>query len=180
MTTLFKDELQEHYSLYFPKEFVKELEMLGACDVESAKKVIKENYIKKVFKYILNDYKLVDEMGVVKIEGSILITDHEHNLYSNSINKNFKDYMSMGTIDALFKAFKTELEQNIEIVHYGSAAIGNVDSECKVMTIMGIIDKDTQKVYWGVGESTNALQSAVDSLLSVINRMEMLKSNESR
>jgi hypothetical protein len=27
-------------------------------------------------------------------------------------------------------------------------------------------------VYWGVGESSNALRSAVDSLLSAINRID--------
>lgn len=175
MTTLLKETLQEHYNLFFPAAFVKELKSLGAKDLNSSVEVIKKNYIKKVYKYILNDYKLVDEHGIVRVDGSILLVDQHNVPYSNNVSKPFKDYVSSGMIDALFKAFKSELNQNIEIVHYGSAAVGTVNSGAKVVTIMGLIDNDSGIVYWGVGDSTNALLSAVDSFLSVINRMEMLK-----
>lgn len=170
-----KETLQEHYNLFFPKDFIKELESLGATDLSSTVTVIKKNYLKVVYKYILNDYKLVDEHGIVRVDGSILFVDNDHVLYSNNTSKKFKDYVSSGMIDALFKAFKSELNQNIEIIHYGSAAIGEVNSSSKVMTIMGLIDNSSNTIYWGVGESSNALLSAVDSFLSVINRMEMLK-----
>lgn len=42
---------------------------------------------------------------------------------------------------------------------------------------MGVRDVETKEVYWGIGESSNALRSAVDSLLSAINRMEMIQND---
>lgn len=175
-----KNELQEHYQLYCPNGFVEELFNLGAKNIDDATQLIKENYLRKVSKYILNDYELVDSYGLVKFKGSILVVDPEQSLYSNGEEHKFSDYVGLGAIDSLFKAIKTELNKNIEIYHYGSSAVTSlkdgykdvVTSSAKVMTLMGIIDNDTQKVYWGVGESSNALRSAVDSLLSAINRIE--------
>lgn len=175
-----KNELQDHYQLYCPNGFVKELVDLGAKDVASSIDIIKTNYIRKVTKYILNDYELIDSYGLVKFKGSILIVDPAKPLYSNGDERKFADYVGLGAIDSLFKAIKTELHKNIEIYHYGSSAVTSlkegyddiVTSGAKVMTLMGIIDNDTQKVYWGVGESSNALRSAVDSLLSAINRID--------
>lgn len=175
-----KNELQDHYQIYFPNGFINELVKLGAKDVNDSIKIIKDNYLRKVSKYILNDYELVDSYGLVKFKGSILIIDPEKPLYSNGDERKFDGYVGMGAIDSLFKAIKTELKKNIEIFHYGSSAVTSlkdgykdiVTSEAKVMTLMGIIDNDTKKVYWGVGESSNALRSAVDSLLSAINRID--------
>lgn len=179
MNTL-KNELQDHYQLFFPKDFVNELVTLGALDIDSAIKVMKDNYVRKVTKYILNDYQLIDSYGLVKFKGSILIVDPTQSLYSNGHERKFSDYVGVGAIDSLFNAIKTELNKNIEIFHYGSSAITGlqegykdiVTSCAKVMTLMGIIDNDTQAIYWGIGESSNALRSAVDSLLSAINRID--------
>lgn len=175
----FKNELQEYYQLYFPKDFVRELTELGAVDVQSTIDVLNKEYIKKVYKYILNDYQLIDNYGGVKFKGSILAIDPKLDLYSNGTVIKFEDYLGLGAIDALFKAIKTELKKDIEIYHYGSSAITNissgfneeVSSESKVVTIIGVVDKDG-KMCWGVGESSNALRSAVDALLSSINRLE--------
>lgn len=175
-----KNELQDHYQLYLPNDFVKQLVDLGAKDIDTGVDVIKANYLRKVSKYILNDYELIDSYGLVKFKGSILIVDPTKSLYSNGEERKFSNYVGVGAIDSLFKAIKTELHKNIEIFHYGSSAVTSlkdgyndvVTSGAKVMTLMGIIDNDTQKVYWGVGESSNALRSAVDSLLSAINRID--------
>lgn len=175
-----KNELQDHYQIYCPTGFIDELVKIGAKTVDDSIQVIKDNYLRKVSKYILNDYELVDSYGLVKFKGSILVIDPQKPLYSNGDERKFEGYVGMGAIDSLFKAIKTELNKNIEIFHYGSSAVTSlkegykdiVTSEAKVMTLMGIIDNDTQKVYWGVGESSNALRSAVDSLLSAINRID--------
>jgi hypothetical protein len=175
-----KNELQDHYQLYFPNGFVDELVKLGAKNIETSVEIIKANYLRKVTRYILNDYELVDSYGLVKFKGSILVIDPAKPLYSNGDERKFEGYVGMGAIDSLFKATNTELKKNIEIFHYGSSAVTSlkegykdiVTSEAKVMTLMGIIDNDSQKIYWGVGESSNALRSAVDSLLSAINRID--------
>jgi hypothetical protein len=174
-----KDSLQEHYQLFFPKDFYEELVSQGVVDLQSAFNVIKKEYIKKVYKYILNDYQLIDNYGGVKFKGNILKINPKHDLYSNGENIKFCDHLGCGAIDALFKAFKNELGNDIEIYHYGSSATNGlingfdetVSSESKVMTIIGIKTKDN-KLVWGVGESSNALRSAVDALLSAINRLE--------
>lgn len=174
-----KNELQEFYQLFFPKGFVEELEMLGAKDVETTTNVLQKEYIKKVYKYILNDYQLVDSYGGVRFKGSILVIDPKQDLYANGSNIKFDDYFGLGAIDSLFKAVKTELNKDIEIYHYGSSAVKSVEegfseevsSESKVITVIGVKDKDN-KIYWGFGESSNALRSAVDALFSSINRME--------
>lgn len=177
-----KSELQEHFQLYFPDELINDLVKRGVSTVEGAVKVIKDDYIKKVYKYILNDYRLVDSFGSVRFKGSILIIEPDQNLYSNGVVVNFEDYLGFGAIDSLFKAIKTELNKDIEIYHYGSAAVKNiisgfdtsVSSESKVLTIIGIKDENGT-IYFGIGESSNALRSAVDALLSAINRMSKLK-----
>lgn len=174
-----KNELQDYYQLFFPDDFVKELEMSGATNIESTIKVIKSEYLKTVYKYILNDYQLIDSYGGVRFKGSILTIDPKQDLYSNGDNLKFDDYFGMGAIDALFKAIKTELNKEIEIYHYGSSAVkglitgfnDEVNSESKVITIIAVKDK-LGKLHWGFGESSNALRSAVDALLSSINRME--------
>lgn len=175
-----KEALQDHYQIYLPQGFVSELEKLGATDIKSTVKVIKANYLKRVSRYILNDYQLIDNYGGVKFKGSLLIVNPEQSLYSNGIERKFDDYMGLGAIDSLFKAIKTELNKEIEIYHYGSSAITGIDSgfenaatsEAKVLTLIGIRDNNSNIIYWGVGESSNALRSAVDSLLSAINRMD--------
>lgn len=180
MNKQFKNELQDHYQLYCPNGFIDELVKLGATDVNSAVQRIQTNYLRKVSKYILNDYELIDSYGIVKFKGSILVIDPEQSLYSNGDERKFTDYVGLGAIDSLFKAIKTVLDKNIEIYHYGSSAVTSIQegyedvvtSGAKVMTLMAVIDNDTQKVYWGVGESSNALRSAVDSLLSAINRID--------
>lgn len=175
-----KYELQEHYQLYFPDSLINELENCGAKTVTDVFNVFKKDYIKTVHKYILNDYKLVDSFGTVRFKGSLLVIDPNQSLYSNGVELKFEDYIGLGAIDSLFKAIKTELNKDIEIYHYGSSAIKNIEagfndvsSESKVVTLIGIKDK-SEKIHWGLGESSNALRSAVDALLSSINRMERL------
>jgi len=178
-----KNQLQEHFQLYFPKDLLNEFEQKGCKSVEDVVNVINTNYKRRVYRYLLNDYQLIDNYGGVQFSGSVMIVNPEQSLYSNGFNKKFDSYHALGAIDALFKALKSELEKNIEIEHYGSSAITStesgfsetVTSEAKVITIMGVRDVDTKEVYWGIGESSNALRSAVDSLLSAINRMEMLQ-----
>lgn len=177
-----KNKLQEHYQIYFPDELIKELVESGAKTVEDVVSIFKTDYIKKVHKYILNDYKLVDSFGSVKFKGSILVIEPDQNLYANGVVVRFEDYIGFGAIDALFKAVKTELNKDIEIYHYGSAAVKNisegfnssVSSESKVISFIGVKD-ELGDIYFGVGESSNALRSAVDALLSAINRMSKLK-----
>jgi hypothetical protein len=174
-----KNELQEHFQLFFPVGFMKELSVLGAVDIDSTINVLNREYIKKVYKYILNNYQLIDNYGGVKFKGSILEIDPEHDLYSNGTTIKFDDYLGLGAIDALFKAIKTELNKDIDIYHYGSSAISNlvtgfdknVSSESNVITFIGVKVKSGE-IYWGVGLSSNALRSAVDALLSSINRLE--------
>lgn len=175
-----KYELQDYYKLYFPDSLIKELEDKGAKKISDVFDILKKDYIKTVHKYILNDYKLVDSFGTVKFKGSLLIIDPNQSLYSNGVELKFEDYIGLGAIDSLFKAIKTELNKEIEIYHYGSSAIksieigfNDVSSESKVITLIGIKDK-SEKIHWGIGESSNALRSAVDALLSSINRMERI------
>ncbi len=179
-----KSEMEEHHRIYYPIKLIDELISLGANDVESATKIIKEKFLKQVAPYILNDYQLIDNYGGVKFKGNILIIDPKMELYSNGISKRFDDYEGLGAIDALFEAIKTELDKDIEIWHYGSSAISGIlsgadepiSSKAKVMTIIGVCEKnDKDKVHWGIGESSNALRSAVESLLSAINRWELKK-----
>lgn len=182
-----KSKLEEFHKIYYPKMLVEELMSLGGHDLESTSKIIKEKFLKQAAPYILNDYKLVDDYGGVTFKGNILIINPNQSLYSNGISKRFDDYHGLGAIDALFKAIKSELDKDIEIWHYGSSAVTGiiagfdepVSSEAKVMTIIGICEKgNSDKVYWGIGESSNALRSAVESLLTAINRYEMKKSLE--
>lgn len=180
MSTNLKTSLDAFYQINFPNDLIVELESLKAHDLESAKQVIKTNYIKRVSRYILNDYQLTDSHGSVKFKGSLLVVDPSKSLYSNGEEIKFEDYIGQGAIDALFKAIKNELNKDIEIFHYGSSAITNlasgykspVSSEAQVLTLMGIYENTTGKVHWGVGESSNAVRSAIDALLSAINRMD--------
>lgn len=180
MSTSLKTTLDAFYQINFPNELVTELQSLNAKDLDSAKSVIKANYIKRVSRYILNDYQLTDSHGSVKFKGSLLVVDPSQSLYSNGTEIKFEDYIGQGAIDALFKAIKNELKKDIEIFHYGSSAITNilsgynspVSSEAQVMTLMGIYNNTTKEVHWGIGESSNAVRSAIDALLSAINRMD--------
>lgn len=185
MSTTLKNELQEHFQLYFPKNLVQEFEKAGITKLEEAIAFINKEYKRRVYKYLLNDYELLDSYGLVKFKGSLLVVDPEQSLYSNGSTIKFNEYIGVGAIDSLFKALKSELDKDIEIEHYGSSAITSTEegfsetvrSDAKVMTIMGIKDNETGTVFWGIGESSNALRSAVDSLLSAINRMGIIKDN---
>jgi hypothetical protein len=179
-----KSALEEHHHIYYPLPLIKELISLGGTTLENTTTIIKEKFLKQAAPYILNDYQLVDNYGGVTFKGNILIIDPNQSLYSNGESKRFDNYHGLGAIDALFKAIKTELNKDIEIWHYGSSAVTGigqgvdepVSSEAKVMTIIGICEKgNREKVYWGIGESSNALRSAVESLLTSINRYETQK-----
>lgn len=178
-----KNDLQEHFKIYFPNLLVEEFKSKGVVTLDQAIERIDKKYKKRVYRYILNNYDLADISEQIAFKGSVIVVDPKSDLYSSGLVMKIEDQVGLGAIDSLFKGLKSVVKKPIEIEHYGSSAIKSlsegvpdtVTSSAKVMTIMGVKNLDNGKVYWGIGESSNALRSAVDSLLSAINRMEMIE-----
>ena len=75
-----------------------------------------------------------------------------------------------GPIDAVKEALHTETGVNFKIVDYSEHALGE-GSNAKAAAYVNIIDLNTGKATYGVGQSTNITRASVRAVFSALNRL---------
>lgn len=75
-----------------------------------------------------------------------------------------------GPIDAVKKALHTQTGVNFKILDYTEHALGE-GSNAKAAAYVNVLDLDTGKATYGVGQSTNITRASIRAVFSALNRL---------
>jgi len=180
--TLCKKELQENYKILFPDEYIfsvikdervnkeicktkenNDLKFINKIDFIS---IFEDLFLKKTSGYILNDYKLNSESGIIKFEGKVLKFNNEvPHPYITPVESE-----GVGFIDAIVKSLNNVFKFDIDIEYYIQGA--PLKGSCAdVVTLIQIKDSD-ENIYSGAAKSVSASKSSIEALMSAINKKE--------
>ena len=79
-------------------------------------------------------------------------------------------HLSNGPVDAVKKCLNAKTGVNFKIYDYTQHALGE-GSNAKAAAYVGVMDLDSGKATYGVGQSTNITRASVRAVFSALNRL---------
>lgn len=155
------------------KEFAEVIQAMsekqGEVSPEEINAKFREEYIER--KEPLHFRKLkVDDLSE---EEETSFDTHVTMIYTNNGVEKTVEGVGNGPIDAVKRAISEDLDLDIKILDYSEHAL-QAGSNSKAAAYIHLLDSNTGKVTYGVGESSNITRASVRAIFSAINRLGLV------
>lgn len=165
--------MDEYYGFKLPKAMHKEFadviqklsEKQGEVTPEQIMDKFNKEYIGAVSPY---------EFLKVKVEDVGDIDSHARVLFKYKGEEMVAEADGNGPIDAVKKALRTKVDIDTKVLDYSEHALGE-GSNAKAAAYIQLLDKETGKITFGVGLSSNITRASVRAVFSALNRLSDMK-----
>ncbi len=167
--------MDTYYGYKLPKAMHKEFadiiqviaEQHGEVAPETIMNEFKANYIDRKEPLHFRKCQIADLSGSKDedYDTQIILTFTDHGV------EKIVEHSGNGPIDAVKSAISEYLNVDFKILDYSEHALA-MGSNAKAAAYIQVLDKNTGKITFGVGESSNITRASIRALFSAVNRIE--------
>lgn len=144
-------------------------EKQGEVSPDQIMECFKEEYLNKKEPLHFRRLRIDDLSGSVKSEFDTRVTV----VYTIDGQEKFFEAVGNGPIDAVQRGICEELGINIKVLDYEEHALQS-GANSQAAAYIHLLDKDTGRVTYGVGVSSNITRASVRAIFSAINRLQLV------